>query len=368
MKVLFTSGRAFSPQNTGGVQSSTMQLASALKAEGHDVAVLCQLIGGDWTAFCSRIKRRLKGTRFSCDHVGGVPIFRAWDPTETSEVVARYRPDVAVVQSGSTMEIARSLIEHGVPVVFYYRNVELGELNGNPAELKGAGHIANSAFTAKKYADAFNIEPVVISPLVDRTKYETTTMRRNVTFINPYFHKGRDIAFELAERCPDIPFTVCESWGIDEELRTWLDDRLKRLKNVTMRKRTQDMKSIYSNAKILLAPSVWEEAWGRVATEAQFSGIPVLGSNRGGLPEAIGPGGVILSPEDPIEEWVDALRRLWDDAEFYSEKSQLALEHASRDQIKPDHQIATLVDVLQNTIAKASKQGESAREPVPDGR
>lgn len=368
MRVLFTSGRAFLPQNSGGVQSSTMQLAAALKAEGHDVAVLCRLIGGDWTSFSSRIQRRLKGTRFSCDHVGGLPVFRAWDPTDTTEVVARYRPDVAVVQSGSTMKIARSLIGQGVPVTVYYRNVEFEELDGSPAELEGAGHIANSKFTAQRYADAFSIDPVVISPLVDRTKYETATTRRNVTFINPYFRKGRDIAFALAERCPDIPFTVCESWEIDDELRKWLDIRLKRLKNVTMRKRTQDMKSIYSNAKVLLAPSVWEEAWGRVATEAQFSGIPVLGSNRGGLPEAIGPGGVILSPEAPIDEWVDALRRLWDDAQFYSEKSQLALEHASRDQIKPDHQIATLVDVLQNTIAKASKQGESAREPVPDGR
>ena len=38
-----------------------------------------------------------------------------------------------------------------------------------------------------------------------------------------------------------------------------------------------DMRSVYAKCRILLAPSVWEEAYGRVVTEAQISGIPVVG-------------------------------------------------------------------------------------------
>src|SRR3546814_9881685 len=45
---------------------------------------------------------------------------------------------------------------------------------------------------------------------------------------------------------------------------------------------SHDMREVYRRTHTLLVPSQWEEAWGRVATEAQFSGIPVLASDRGG--------------------------------------------------------------------------------------
>ncbi len=66
------------------------------------------------------------------------------------------------------------------------------------------------------------------------------------------------------------------------------------IRNVKLESRTSDMKTVYGRTRILLAPSKWEEAWGRVASEAHCSGIPVVGSRRGGLPEAIGSGGVVL--------------------------------------------------------------------------
>jgi hypothetical protein len=54
-----------------------------------------------------------------------------------------------------------------------------------------------------------------------------------------------------------------------------------------------------------------KEAWWRVASEARCSGIPVLGSRRGCLPEAIGGGGIVLDCEQPLDAWVAALGRLW---------------------------------------------------------
>ncbi len=347
MRILFTSGKAFLPQDSGGVQSSTMQLAHCLMARGHDVGVLCRLIGGGWTALDSRIKRRIGRSRFSCDGSLGLPVYRAWDPTDTQEVVRRFRPDVAVVQSGETMTIARSLEAAGVPVVLYFRHVEFDDLAGNPANLTKAHYVANSAFTAGKFRSEFGVSATVIPPLVERSLYETQTTRENVTFINPHPVKGRDIAFDIAERCSDIPFTFCESWQIDDALRAWIDDRMTATPNVALRPRTNDMKSIYGKAKVLLAPSLWEEAWGRVATEAQFSGIPVLGSRQGGLPEAIGPGGTVLGIDAPVEDWVAALRRLWDDPAHYAALSSAAQVYSQRPEIDPGHQIQTLIDVLE---------------------
>ncbi|WP_417809340.1 glycosyltransferase [Thioclava sp.] len=346
MRILFTSGKAFLPQNSGGVQSSTMQLANALIARGHEVGVMSKLIGGGWTELDSRIKRRIGRNRFSRDTRMGLAVYRAWDPTDAGEVVTRFRPDVAVVQSGETVKIAKSLEAAGVPVVLYFRHVEFDDLAGDPADLNSAHHIANSAFTAAKYQRQFGVQSTVIPPLVQRSLYETPSTRETVTFINPYPVKGRDLAFDIAERCPDIPFTFCESWLINDELRDWITTRIAKTPNVTLRARTNDMKTVYSKAKVLLAPSVWEEAWGRVATEAQFSAIPVLGSSRGGLPEAIGPGGTILDIDAPLDDWVAALRRFWDDPAHYAALSEAARAHSQRPEIDADHQIDTLLDVL----------------------
>ena len=51
----------------------------------------------------------------------------------------------------------------------------------------------------------------------------------------------------------------------------------------------------------LVCPSEIEETFGRVLAEAQACGVPVIASNRGGLPEAFAPGesGLLWSDDDP---------------------------------------------------------------------
>lgn len=47
-----------------------------------------------------------------------------------------------------------------------------------------------------------------------------------------------------------------------------------------------DMEPVYDEMSVLIVPSLWQEAWGLVATEAQIRGIPVIAAKIGGLPEA----------------------------------------------------------------------------------
>ncbi|MDW6023930.1 glycosyltransferase family 4 protein [Mesorhizobium sp. BAC0120] len=347
MRILFTTGNAYLPQIAGGAQSSTHQLATELRKHGHHPAVLCKLRGGDWTAFRARVNKRLKRKLFARDERMGYPVFRAWDPTAATEVAERFRPDVAVVQNGDTMKIASSLESSGIPVVLYFRNVEFDELGGNPADLRLASYISNSQFTAARYKQAFGVSSTVIPPLIDASLYRTTSSRENVTFINPYPIKGVDLAIEIARRCPDIPFSFNESWALNDEYKRTLLRRLQELPNVALYSRTYNMRSVYGKARVVLMPSKWEEAWGRVASEAQFSGIPVLGSTRGGLPESIGEGGIVLDYDAPLDDWVAALRRLWDDDACYARLSAAALRHSKRPELNPGHQFATFLEVLQ---------------------
>ncbi len=99
------------------------------------------------------------------------------------------------------------------------------------------------------------------------------------------------------------------------------------------------MRAVYGRCKILLAPSRWEEAYGRVASEAQLSGIPVVASTRGGLPEAVGPGGILLDPQDMIPVWTATVRKLWHDQRHYAELSASAAAHAQRREMATNYQI-----------------------------
>ena len=77
--------------------------------------------------------------------------------------------------------------------------------------------------------------------------------------------------------------------------------------------------------------------------EAMTNGIPVLASNRGGLPETIGDAGFLFeipakyTPEtrdvptaEEVEPWVETIIRLWDDAAEYERWSQAARDRAQQ--------------------------------------
>jgi glycosyltransferase involved in cell wall biosynthesis len=221
---------------------------------------------------------------------------------------------------------------HVHDVAFYEHGGEFDGLRHLPC-------IANSHFTAEKYRSAYGVNATVIYPFVVQERYKTDTTRENITFINPHPEKGRDIAIKIARLCPEIPFTFVEGWRLSDQHRRELADQLAALPKVTFLPSHNDMRKIYGKCKILLAPSVVEEAFGRVATEAHVNGIPVVASSRGGLPEAVGPGGILLDPESPIDDWVYALRRLWQDNEVYAHLSAAAVAHAQRLEMSFAYQI-----------------------------
>jgi glycosyltransferase involved in cell wall biosynthesis len=111
------------------------------------------------------------------------------------------------------------------------------------------------------------------------------------------------------------------------------------------------MRPFYATARLLLAPSLWEETWGRVVTEAHVNAIPVLASNRGGLPETTGPGGILLSPDAPIALWHQALADIWDNPNRHAELSAVARTHATGTNLAPAVIAKTLINLLSRHIA-----------------
>lgn len=342
------SAQSFIPQAAGGAQSSTDELIGQLRGLGHEVCLLSGLSGQGWIALRHRVAMKLTGQLAPRDRVLGYDTYRAWFPDQAmAEVVRRVRPQVAVLPTWHAVPMAQPLQALGVPVVMYLRDVEFDELGGELTGLSGVHYIANSHFTAQAYRRRYGIEATVVPPMFRAERYRVKTSRRFVTFINPHRNKGVDIALALAARCPDIAFRFVEGWTLAPGEKAALMSRVAECGNITWTARTRDMGGIYADARILLVPSRWEEAWGRVVSEAHFSGIPVLASRQGGLAESVGPGGVLLDIGEPIDAWTAALRLMHDDAEIYATLSRAALDFAARPALDPRLQALSVLAVLQ---------------------
>jgi glycosyltransferase involved in cell wall biosynthesis len=99
---------------------------------------------------------------------------------------------------------------------------------------------------------------------------------------------------------------------------------------------TTDPMGFYDAIDLILVPSVVEEGFSRMVLEACANGIPVIANRVGGIPEAMGNGGVMidvdlreeLDLEDIADRYIDEIERLFTDEEYYQFMSKNALRRA----------------------------------------
>jgi glycosyltransferase involved in cell wall biosynthesis len=85
--------------------------------------------------------------------------------------------------------------------------------------------------------------------------------------------------------------------------------------------------SLVAGARFVVHP-VRSDATGTVAMEALATGVPVVASAVGALPEIIGPAGILVEPEDP-RRLATAIRAAWADDELHATLAAAASERAS---------------------------------------
>ena len=73
----------------------------------------------------------------------------------------------------------------------------------------------------------------------------------------------------------------------------------------------KDLPSWFQRATVFVCPSLFQEPFGLVNAEAMACGTPVIGSNRGGIPEVLGGAGIVVNP-DQVEEFSAAISDLLD--------------------------------------------------------
>ena len=359
MRILFATYNTYLPQSAGGSESSTHDLCEGLMAMGHKVAVVSTLQKFDKTWFANRVKSRLQKRQFPVDHSVGYPCYRGWDlEAAAREIIDDFSPDAVIVQAGRPFAVASWFANLNIPVVLYVRDVEFPKDRAKISLNEYVAFVANSCFTASRLKEYIGADAIVLPPYVNPERYRTETTRKTAVHIGLFPHKGIETSFQLADRRPDIPFVFVESWTLTAKEFKNFEERARQLSNVTIRRRTSDIRKVFSTARVLLVPSEWEEAWGRVVIEAGLNGIPSITSARGGLPEAVGQGGLLVKPEEGLPGWEHALAALWDDPELYQQLSNAAHARSQDERLSREFLLRALVDYVEKHV---KYMGEASR-------
>lgn len=261
------------------------------------------------------------------------------------------RPNIVMTFGGSpyTTKLQGHARNRGIQIVHYLGNAEYqSDKFYHPKDIV----ICPSRFLRDHYKQSLGLEMHVLRNIIQYNRLDTETIksdnsimaRKNtgfVTYMNPIPHKGLTLFFALAKLAeknkPRLKFLVTEG----RTNREWLAKRgydLSTMKNVWFMSNHEDVRSIFERTSVLLIPSFWKEGLGRSIIEAQLSGIPVMGTTRGGIPEAMNGGGILFDappsctedymkkPDDLyIEAWWNSLSQLLENDDMYLKASHRAL-------------------------------------------
>jgi glycosyltransferase involved in cell wall biosynthesis len=150
--------------------------------------------------------------------------------------------------------------------------------------------------------------------------------------------KGFDVAIRVAQEA-GVPLRIAGAGPEEERLRALAADG-----DVTFlgRLSTEALARERRGAAVLLAPARSDDPCPMTVIEAMADGLPVLGSDRGGVPELVGAAAAL--PLDDLSAWRTALAALWSDPAARAAAGAAALARA-RERHSPGAWYAGLLGV-----------------------
>jgi glycosyltransferase involved in cell wall biosynthesis len=297
----------------GGAEKSTYKILESWQEGGADVC----LIGFKGLAMFGAGQLKLKDGRFKVLEIEGMTelkrfsyleyclnraglkkFFMHLEPSKKMITYGTYAPICAVTYDGDVCIYPRCEYDLGIVnnyfsglrkyMKYLYIWIEMPFIRIFRADLKKALHqnnvtvVANSKYMKRRIEVLFKLRNVTIEyPKVDRDSLRQELQNvaddhpKGIVFVGDNHLKGLGLVLSIARKIPEEPFFIfCrmppETVPVNVICKSWLSSA-----------------QMYAYAKLVIVPSQWEEAYGRVAREAFVLGIPVLVSERGGLPEAV---------------------------------------------------------------------------------
>jgi glycosyltransferase involved in cell wall biosynthesis len=303
--------------SVGGVETMALTLASAFSEQGHEVVL-------------ATLTPDLHETNFSFRVVRNPSVRALWALTRSSDVV---------LQNHISLRLGwAAFLTHRPMVIAHHMwtaRTGKGALRGKFKHwLCG---LARNVGVSRAIAQTLP-QPATVIP----NPYRDDLFRRQpeVTRDRDLVYLGRLIEGKGAHRAIEA-VAILKAHGhlqrlsivghgpAESSLRQRVQDlQLSDLVEFTGVLREEALVQFLNRHRILLVPSIWEEPFGLVALEGMACGLVVIGTDVGGLPEAIGDAGVIVRADDPVA-LADAIEHLLRHPEEVRKYEPLAEVHLS---------------------------------------
>lgn len=334
MKILFLS-TFYPPYIGGGVEITLKTLVDCLKLHGHQAVVLS--IGSDKGLHVDEIdgikvyRAGIRNIYFHFQPTNTTPIHRflwhvldIYNPLMSSyihDVISTEKPDLVSCHNLTGWSVAAwdSISDHDIPVVQVLHDLYL--LCARSTMFKGSAPCSGQCSLCRIMRLPHAKKSKEVSAVVGISKFILDRFVRygyfHDTRLKEVIHNIRDVSrnqLPVHSRKQDgtIIFgfigTLAPNKGVEMLLHVFMQGALSHWRLCIagngngryvsyLKERFQDSRitflgyckqyDFFSQIDICVVPSLWEEPLGMVVAESLLSGIPVIGSSRGGISEMI---------------------------------------------------------------------------------
>lgn len=307
---------------TGGAERTAVEMLKALGSAGNDVVAI-------WT-------HSETGAHMQAEVEDDGKV--TWAKTPASILGVKLRetePDLVVTQLEAAAKVAKA-VPKTTPLFLYLHSVAEHFCDGScgrgdVAECEGCENetflknrdvlmcadvvLANSEATARVFKKFTGKDAVLQYPVPEVARCATEkTAETYCVAIGVTEARGSEFLAKLARVMPEEQFLWVDSEADD------VPD------NVEVMHPQEDLRGVFDKAFLNLTPHEGFQAFGRTPVEAGHAGVPTLTLANGGLPEAVGDGGLVLKKD--VSKWAGAIRGLREDRGSWERLSEAAKGHA----------------------------------------
>ena len=401
MKILIVN-TLYYPDKIGGAEVSTQLLAEGLVRAGMDVCVACATgTGNDSVTEYNGVKvYRLRSANLYWPHAPkkrsrvarfiwhAIDVVNVVMSRKLREIIAREKPDIIHTSNLAclSVDVWRAARAAGVPIVHTARDYYLmcpattmfsdvepckrqcGSCALYSAPKKAASTrvqvaVGVSRFVLQKHLNSGYFPEATRTAVINNCYVPSQDA---VTHMKPRYQggpvrlgvlgrvardKGSEVVLEQLAADNTLDWTLVfggkgDPDYIDGLKRKYDDPRVQFLGHV---KPEDFLRSI----DILIVPSIWHEPFGRVIVEAYSYGLPVVGANRGGIPEVIEPRSNLVFDMERPHTLIEKIREA---IELLKEPSVHDRLRKHADTFSPDSMVNAYLDVYRSALGNAIKR------------
>jgi spore coat protein SA len=289
------------------------------------------------------LSHRTSGVWRACDLISTIPLLRRWDEPLWLRGLIKSLCHLDVVHIHNRPQWVHKLRQMGYEgaIWLHLQNNHLGHWTAPMLEALAPqlnGIAVCSTFLRETFADRSPSLAAKTKLVFNGVNTQLFTPREDIREAKTIFFVGRFDeekgviqlirAFaRLLDRHPDASLVIggTTGFGVHREndyvrkvrdlAQSLIGNRKARIDFPGYIHHDRDLPAWFQRATIFASPSLFQEPFGLVNVEAMACGTPVVGSNRGGIPEVLGNAGIVVNPED-AEEFAAALSSLLEGADY----------------------------------------------------